>query len=167
MSSPEIMNIRMLRERPLIETGNPKSRDYSVLRNSLLPILLDFTARNQHADYPHKLFEVGDIVIPDERMETKTLQIPSVSGLLSDTKVNITDLMTELGFILRGMGLDNKFQFLPREDNTFIKGRAGDILVDGNPCGLFGEIAPEVLENFGIGTPTIAFELFLPKSGVW
>lgn len=167
MNSPEIMNSKMLRERELVETGNPKSRDYSILRNSLLPILLDFTSRNQHADYPQKLFEIGDIVIPDEKLETRTLQIPAVSGLFSNTSVNITDLMVELGFILRGLGLDNRFQFKARDDKTFIKGRAGDILVDGNPCGLFGEISPEVLENFRIGVPVIAFELILPKSGVW
>jgi phenylalanyl-tRNA synthetase beta chain len=167
MSSPEIMKSKMLRNRSVTETGNPKSRDYSVLRNSLMPILLDFIARNQHADYPQRIFEVGDIVIPDEKMETMTLQIPSVSGLVSDMKVNITDLMIEIGFILRGMGLDNRFQFKKREDETFIKGRAGDILVDGYPCGMFGEISPQVLENFQIGAPVVAFEIFLPKSGVW
>jgi phenylalanyl-tRNA synthetase beta chain len=167
MSSPEVLNSKMLRDMPLVETGNPKSRDYSVLRNSLIPILLDFTSRNQHADYPHKIFEAGDIVIPDEMMETKTLQLPSVSGLLSDMKVNITDLMIELGFILRGLGLEDRFQFKARDDKTFINGRAGDILIDGNPYGMFGEISPEVLENFGIAAPVIAFELVLPKDGEW
>jgi phenylalanyl-tRNA synthetase beta chain len=100
-------------------------------------------------------------------METKTLQLPSVSGLLSDMKVNITDLMIELGFILRGLGLEDRFQFKARDDKTFINGRAGDILIDGNPYGMFGEISPEVLENFGIAAPVIAFELVLPKDGEW
>ncbi|MBW2590901.1 MAG: phenylalanine--tRNA ligase subunit beta, partial [Deltaproteobacteria bacterium] len=70
MSSPEIMNTKMLRNRPLTTTGNPKSREFSVLRNSLLPVLLDFAAQNQHADYPQRIFEVGDVVMPDSREQT-------------------------------------------------------------------------------------------------
>lgn len=167
LSSPDLMNEKVLRNRPLIVTGNPKSRDYSVLRNSLLPILLDFAAQNQHAEYPQKIFEVGDIVVPDEMMETRVLQIPSVSGLVTNTTVNITDLATEIGFFLRNMGLDKRFSFKKRSDPTFIKGRAADIFLDGNPIGLFGEVSPEVLSNLELGTPTLAFEIFLPKDGQW
>ncbi len=69
MTSPEILNNKMLRDEPIVKTGNPKSRNYSVLRNSLLPVLLDFASQNQHADYPQRIFEVGDIVIPKEEMD--------------------------------------------------------------------------------------------------
>jgi phenylalanyl-tRNA synthetase beta chain len=89
MTSPEILNIKMLRNRPLTVTGNPKSRDYSVLRNSLLPVLLDFASQNQHADYPQRVFEVGDVVIPDERERTRAKQVPHVCRLIVDTRVNI------------------------------------------------------------------------------
>ncbi len=167
MSSPDLMNSMVLRNRPLVTTGNPKSQDYSVLRNSLLPILLAFASRNQHAEYPQKIFEVGDIAIPDEMMETRIQQIPSVCGLVTDTTVNITDLATEIGFLLRNLGLENRFAYKEREDTTFIKGRSADILVDGNPIGVFGEIAPEVLSNLELGTPVIAFEIYLPRTGQW
>jgi phenylalanyl-tRNA synthetase beta chain len=167
LTSPELMNNKVLRNRPLIVTGNPKSRDYSVLRNSLLPILLAFAAQNQHAEYPQRIFEVGDIVVPDELMETRVQQIPSVSGLVTDTTVNVTDMATEIGFFLRNMGLDNRFSFKNRSDPTFIKGRVADILLDGNPIGLFGEVSPEVLSNLELGTPSLAFEIFLPRDGQW
>ena len=98
MSSPDVLNAQMQRDEPLITTGNPKSRKYSVLRNSLLPVLLEFTSMNQHADYPQKIFEVGDIVIPNDERETCVDQIPSVCGMTSDVKVNITNLLSELGF---------------------------------------------------------------------
>lgn len=167
MSSPELLKDKMLRSRPVVTTGNPKSRDYSVLRNSLLPVLLDFAAQNQHADYPQKLFEVGDIAVPDELMETRIQQIPTVSGIVIDTSVNITELATDIGFLLRNLGLDGMFSYSEREDSTFIAGRAADILKSGVPIGMFGEIAPEVLMNLDLKMPVVAFEIFLPRTGEW
>ncbi|MFX1415391.1 MAG: phenylalanine--tRNA ligase subunit beta [Promethearchaeota archaeon] len=167
MSSPDLLRDKMLRSRLVVTTGNPKSRDYSVLRNSLLPVLLDFAARNQHADYPQKLFEVGDIVVPDELMETRIQQIPALSGIVVDTSVNITELATDIGFLLRNLGLDGVFSYSEREDATFIAGRAADILKSGEPIGMFGEIAPEVLTNLDLKMPVVAFEIFLPRTGEW
>jgi len=162
MSSPEVMNAKMLRNGQLVTTGNPKSLDYSVLRNSLLPILLDFTAQNQHADYPQRIFEVGDVVSPDEGSETRSMQKASVCGLVSDGRVNLTELITELGFVLRNLGFEGKFRFVSAKNPSFVEGRCADIVVDGALVGSLGEISPEVLGLFGIGKPAVAFEFLLP-----
>lgn len=167
MSSPEILNEKMCRNRPIVTTSNPKSRNYSVLRNSLLPVLLDFASQNQHADYPQKVFEVGDIVIPNEARETCVDQIPSVCGLVADIRVNITNLMTELGFLLRNLGLDGKFEFKAEKNADYIEGRSAQIIVGGKLRGFFGEVSPEVLTNFGLGNPIVAFEIFLPIDEEW
>ncbi|MFW9974127.1 MAG: phenylalanine--tRNA ligase subunit beta [Candidatus Thorarchaeota archaeon] len=167
MSSPDLLNEKMLRNRPLVVTGNPKSRNYSVLRNSLLPILLDFISQNQHADYPQKIFEVGDVVIPDESKETCTDQVPSVCGILTDAKVNITSLMTEIGFLLRNLGLDKRFTFESEKNTDFVEGRCASIKINDEPWGTFGEISPRILSNFGIGYPIVAFEIHIPRNADW
>ena len=167
MTSPEIMNTKMLRNKPLTVTGNPKSRDYSVLRNSLLPVLLDFASQNQHADYPQRIFEVGDVVMPDAKEQTRAKQVPHVCRLIVDTRVNITEMLTEMGFILRNLGLGSGIEFAAEKTPEFIDGRAGKILINGEPMGVFGEVSPEVLDNFGIGMPVVAFEMELPKNGIW
>ena len=167
MSSPDVLNAQMERDEPLITTGNPKSRKYSVLRNSLLPVLLEFTSMNQHADYPQKIFEVGDIVIPNDERETCVDQIPSVCGMTSDVKVNITNLLSELGFLLRNLGLDNRFKFESVTNSDFINGRSAAIRIDGKVRGHFGEVSPKILTNFGIGYPVVAFELHLPRDMNW
>jgi phenylalanyl-tRNA synthetase beta chain len=167
MTSPEVLNERMHRSRPLVTTENPKSRNYSVLRNSLLPILLDFTSQNQHADYPQKIFEVGDVAIPDESKETRVDQVPSVCGLMTDVRVNITNLMSEVGFLLRNLGLDKRFSFESEKNSDFIEGRAANIRIDGKTWGTFGEVSPQILSNFGIGYPVIAFEIFMPRETDW
>jgi phenylalanyl-tRNA synthetase beta chain len=167
MSSPDVLNIQMGRTEPLVTTGNPKSRKFSVMRNSLLPLLLEFASQNQHADYPQKIFEVGDVVIPNEESETCIDQIPSVCGLTSAVRVNITDLLSELGFMLRNLGLDNRFEFESVSKSDYIEGRSARIKIDGKVRGYFGEISPEILTNFGIGYPIVAFELHLPRDMNW
>ena len=167
MTSPDLLNDKMLRDRPVMTTENPKSRNYSVLRNSLLPILLDFTSQNQHADYPQKIFEVGDVVIPDESKETRVDQVPSICGLETDVKVNITKLMSEIGFLLRNLGLEERFTFESEKNLDYIEGRSASIIVDGNKWGTFGEVSPKILSNFGIGYPLVAFEIFIPRNMDW
>ena len=167
MTSPEILGEKMNRDNPMVSTSNPKSRNYSVLRNSLLPVLLNFAAQNQHSDYPQKIFEVGDIVIPNEEQETMVDQIPSVCGLSIGVKVNITELMTEIAFLLRNLGLDNQFKFEATENSDYIDGRSAKILVNGKLRGSFGEVTPEILTNFELGYPAVAFEIFLPRNANW
>jgi len=167
MSSPDLLNDQMRRDEPLVTTGNPKSRKFSVLRNSLLPVLLDFTAHNQHADYPQKIFEVGDVIIPNNERETSVDQIPSVSGLMTDVKVNITKLLSELGFLLRNLGLEGKFEFESVINSDYIEGRSARIKINDQVKGFFGEVSPEILINFGIGYPAVAFELQLPRNLQW
>ena len=167
MTAPETLNDKMQRNEPLVTTSNPKSRNYSVLRNSLIPGILDFAAQNQHADYPQKIFEVGDINIPDEVLETRVNQIPSIACLMSDVKVNITALMTEIGFLLRNLGLDSKFKFVAKKSPTFVGGRSAHIVVNDKEVGFLGEIAPDVLTNFGIAYPVVAFEIHLPRGLEW
>ncbi|MDH4214998.1 MAG: phenylalanine--tRNA ligase subunit beta [Candidatus Thorarchaeota archaeon] len=167
MTSPEILGDKMGRERPMVTTSNPKSRNYSVLRNSLLPVLLDFASQNQHSDYPQKIFEVGDVVIPNDSRETCVDQMPSISGLITDVKVNVTSLMTEIGFLLRNLGFDQQFKFEPIDCTDYIHGRAASIRVKGKICGFFGEVSPEILDRFGIGSPIVAFELLIPRDSDW
>lgn len=167
MSSPDLLNEKMLRNRPLVVTGNPKSRNYSVLRNSLLPVLLDFISQNQHADYPQKIFEVGDIAIPDQSKETCVDQVTSVCGMMTDAKVNITSLMTEIGFLLRNLGLGEHFKFESENNPDYIEGRSASININDEPWGTFGEISPEILSNFGIGYPIVAFEIQISRNVDW
>lgn len=163
MSSPDVMNAKMMRDGQLVTTGNPKSLDYSILRNSLLAALLDFMSQNQHADYPQRIFEVGDVVSPNEASENRSDQKTSVCGLVSDGHVNVTDMITELAFVLRNLGLGGKFRFVSAKNASYIEGRNADILVGRTRIGSFGELLPEVLIQFGTANPAMAFEFLLPQ----
>ncbi len=46
----------------IVEIKNPITSTFSVIRSQLLPILLSFESKNTHIEYPHKIFEIGEVV---------------------------------------------------------------------------------------------------------
>ena len=46
---------------------------------------------------------------------------------------------------------------------SFMDGRVGQLTVHGKPCGLLGELHPQVLDNWQIAMPCAVFELTLDK----
>ena len=75
--------------------------------------------------------------------------------------------MTEIGFLLRNLGLDKQFEFKATKNSDYIEGRSANIIVNGKLCGFFGEITPEILSNFELAYPAVAFEIFLPRDANW
>jgi phenylalanyl-tRNA synthetase beta chain len=77
-----LTNSRILFEkmnRPIkgvVEIANPKSMEYHVARNALLPGLLAFLGENTAQELPHHIFEVGDVIILDSDAETCTCSTP-------------------------------------------------------------------------------------------
>ena len=51
------------------------------------------------------------------------------------------------------------YELEPLSHGSFLDGRAGTILCQGQSRGLIGELHPEVLENWGISVPISVFEL--------
>lgn len=47
---------------------NPVTIDYNAVRNSLIPSMLQFLSKNQHARMPIKVFEVGEVVVENEKV---------------------------------------------------------------------------------------------------
>ena len=44
---------------------------------------------------------------------------------------------------------------------SVIKGRCGDIIVDGKKIGFVGEVDPAVLQNWGLENPVAVFEMVI------
>ena len=54
-----------------VRLQNPKTAEYQIVRTSLLPGLLKTVRENKHHSVPMKVFEVGDIVVKDARLERR------------------------------------------------------------------------------------------------
>ena len=144
-----------------VRVAKPVSSDYTCLRTSLIPPLLDFLSENTHMEYPQKIFEIGDVVIVDETFDERSLHDKRMAALHADYKAGYEDVQAVLYSFLRILNV----KFIVKRDskNMMIEGRCASVLVNGEVVGLIGEIRPEVLLRFGLQTPVAAFEISLSK----
>ncbi len=158
-----LTNTRVLFEkmnRPMkevVEIANPKSMEYHLARNALLPGLLAFLGDNTAQELPHNIFEVGDVVTLDANAETCTRSTPHLAAASVNSRVDITVLKAKLMTLLGNLGLSATVR--KTSNVSFIKGRVANLFIEGTHVGIMGEIHPAVLKNYGIEAPCVAFEL--------
>jgi phenylalanyl-tRNA synthetase beta chain len=150
-------------EREVVEISNPVSESYSVLRDALFPGLLAFLANNTHVRYPQKVFEIGDVVLIDERLENKTRDERRVAAAYADDSVGFEDIYSHLKVLFEN--LSYRIELEPRKERPFIEGRCASVLREGEEVGVIGEIDPEVLLKLGITVPVAIFEVALKVPG--
>jgi phenylalanyl-tRNA synthetase beta chain len=159
LSNKDIHYKRMkLDEFNFFTVNNSKSDEHDILRRSLLPSLLFSLSKNIHEEYPQKLFEIGQIFVPEkENFEKWSLCcVSAFNGVtFSEIKAVLQTLM-EICF-------NTKFETVPSENSSFISGRSADIVYKGNLIGQIGEIPPLLIDSFKIKMPAAAFELDLSK----
>ncbi len=148
--------MRLKPDSEYVRIKNAKTETITMLRSWLLPSLLSNLAKSQHESLPHKIFELDMTFTVRNGKPKETYHL---AGVLSDSTVDLNEIKA----IVEGVGkaLSADLEVKAAQHNSFIDGRCGNILIKGKPKGVFGEIQPEVLENFGIGMPTVAFEIEL------
>ncbi|MFA5031600.1 MAG: phenylalanine--tRNA ligase subunit beta [bacterium] len=151
----------------IIEIENPVSDTYSVLRNSIIPSLLSVESISSKSVYPHKIFEIGEVVVSDSTVDYGTRTIVNLTALISYPEASFSDLHSVLDILLYYSIPDSKqsengayvSNLQKIEHPSFIKGRAANILVNNKIIGIVGEIHPQVLEDWKIRNPVVMFEL--------
>ena len=162
LTNKEILFRKMnLKEENCIEIANPVSNKWTNLRNAIIPSLMDFLEHNTSQEYPQQVYEVGDIVIINDRAETKTDTRKHLAWALADKEANFTKAKQIITYILTGLNID--FQIEEESNDSFITGRCARIIANKKVLGYFGEIHPKVLQNFSIEFPICALELDLTE----
>lgn len=141
----------------IAEIANPVSSSWSVLRNSVLPSLLDFSSKNTTQEYPQQVFELGEIVVPDAKSEVKTSTLKKLAWLLIAKEISYTNARQVLDKLFGIIGLEPKYAEF--QHGSFIEGRVAQVKVGNAKVGVVGEIHPQALENFGLKMPAAGFEL--------
>ena len=147
-----------MEEKDVIETTNPKTEEYTIVRNWLLPSLMEILWRNRHREYPQNIFEVGNVIELSPSSETGSKTMRRLGIVLCHSKANFSEIKSMVESILSNLGIkDYKI-----EESTlpcFIPGRAAKIVIDGKNLGRFGEINPEVVSNWELEMPAAACEI--------
>jgi phenylalanyl-tRNA synthetase beta chain len=148
-----------LKEEGAVELLNPTSLRFTCLRNWLIPSLMDFLSKNTHVEYPQRVFEVGDCVVPDETSETGVRNARKLACLIAHSNANFSEVKASLHAFSINMGI--KQQLEEATHPSFIEGRVGTILTQGRQVGIVGEISPLVLEMWGLENPVTGYEMNL------
>lgn len=157
LTSKDTMCLKMEDDDKPLEIANIMSESYSVVRSRLLPILLEIESKNPRAEYPHRIFEAGEVAVRDENSPERTTTLHNIAALLAHSNASFSELNSHLQALLYYLDIDYKLDKV--EHPSFISGRAGIILIKGKNSGIIGEISPKVLENWGISCPCSAFEI--------
>jgi len=144
-----------------VSVANPMTATYGVLRNAVLPSLLRVERESGKAFYPHALFEVGEIAVPDDDAPMGSETRVHVAALLAHPEANFSELAARLEMLCYDLRLEQSLE--PVDHATYIPGRAGRVVVGGWEAGIIGEVAPAVLGHWGITVPCAAFELNLTQ----
>ena len=162
MGFQEIVNFVLTNEKKLedahvkgepIKIKNPRVEEFTVIRNSLLPGLLECFASNKKKGMPQKIFELDDVVLSKKDFRNKV----HLSFGKMNQEVNLAEIQATVKAVLDSLGVTYKLN--ESNESGFIPGRCGRVNIGREKAGCFGEVHPEILEAFGIDYPIIIAEL--------
>ena len=142
----------------LLSVDSSKSIEHEILRDSLIPLLLQSLSYNIHEQYPQKLFEIGKTFL--KSTPTMIEERWSIGAAIAYTDASYTEIKSTMQALLRscfGKEATTKASTNP----MFMEGRCAEVIFDGKSVGALGEIIPRALENVKLRVPVAAFEINL------
>lgn len=145
-----------------VMVSQPISQDRTMIRKSLINGLMEFLEDNKHEELPQKIFEVGDVAYIDEAAETGTKIIKKIACAVTHSTANFTEIKSITDAFILNLGL--KMEIETYDHPAFIRGRCARVeatgeAVEGSVVGYLGEVDPEVITNFELEYPVVAFEM--------
>jgi phenylalanyl-tRNA synthetase beta chain len=143
----------------IIRIFNPMTENYEYVRDSVLASLMASEAISGRSVYPHKIFEVGKTVWLDDKENYRSITRQFAGFLHAGADANFNTAAGELQTLF--YYLSREYDVKESDDPRFIPGRAAAVIYDGKQIGVFGELHPEALENWGVIVPCTAGEFDL------
>lgn len=143
----------------LIEVAESKSQEYTILRDSILPGLLENLSRNIHETYPQKLFETGTVFSKGDPIK-ESICLACISAHKDSGYTEIKSILQSL------LKTDSNIECKTKtaENPMFAKGKTADVMINDKKIGIIGEIDSQVIDNFKIRVPVSGFEIILSGS---
>jgi phenylalanyl-tRNA synthetase beta chain len=156
--------------RNAIKIKDPLIRDHSLMRTSLIPSLLEIIKWNTNRQVELvKIFEAGKIYLP---YPDKPNSLPNekliIAGAINKTgrgdvwgkslSLDIFDVKGIIETIFQGLKVEN-WEVVQGNHPAFHPLRNGKIIIKGEEVGIFGEIHPEIINNYRIPGKVNLFEI--------
>ncbi|MDC0522986.1 phenylalanine--tRNA ligase subunit beta [Nitrosopumilus sp.] len=143
----------------IISVLDSKSQEHTILRDSILPGLVENLSRNIHESYPQKMFETGSVFNLHDPISEKI----NLAVISAHKDANFTEIKSVLQTALK-IGFGIQIQTKTTVDSTFEDGHCANIIFNGNIIGIIGEIDSKIIENYKIRVPVVGFEISLSNS---
>ncbi len=134
-----------------VKLENPKSDDFSVIRDRLFPNLIMLLKNNKNRPLPQRIFEIGETV-------ENAVQHTKLCAMLSNNRATYSDIRGILDSYIQRFS-KSKGQIQESKSHWIIEGRGGSIILNNINIGIIGEIHPSILEMFELYNPVTFFEI--------
>ena len=143
-------------EKNIIKILNPLGEDYSIMRTTMIPSMIDALSKNYaRGNFNVGGFEIGNTFFPtEEELPSERLKLAMGFYDLGDfyyLKESIEKSLWYLGI--------NNLEVRRRETSFLHPGRSAEFILNGKSLGVFGEVHPKVLENYGLKKRAYVAEL--------
>ena len=154
--------------REALDIRNPLSEEMSIMRTTLVPSLLENAQRNRnHRVENIQLFEMSKVFVPREDSELPD-EPERVAGVITGNigagvhgdpyrAADFFDIKGVVEGLLDMCGISD-FSIAPTHHPLFHPGRNASVAVNGHHLGIFGEIHPEVQQNYDLEYKAYLFE---------
>lgn len=167
--SPKVFDKLLLSEddalRQAIVISNPLGEDFSVMRTiSLNGMLTSLSTNYNRRNKNVRLYELGNVYLPKQLPLTELPEerMQFTLGMYGDG-----DFFTMKGAVeefFEGIGMTEKTTYTPDSGKPFLHpGRQAYIHYSDKIVGYLGEVHPEVLDNYDIGTKAYVAVLDMPE----
>jgi phenylalanyl-tRNA synthetase beta chain len=133
--------------------------EYSIMRTTLLPAMLNVISLNYNRGAEEAgFYEIAPRFLPREipLKELPEERLTIALGLYGNE--DFFTLKGRVEALLKELNITG-YEFQRAKDPSYHPGRTAEILINGEVLGLIGEVHPDVLESYDIGTRVYAGEL--------
>ena len=158
--SPKIFDKAELKQNHPLAISNPLGEDTSIMRQHLLPSLLDVASTNVKAkNKSARLFEVGTVYHkPNSTTQTPASELKKIAAVAYGADETFFTLKGAVETLLNSLGITP--EFTAKEYPAFHPYVCAEITVGNAILGKLGEVHPSVCANFETaGTKLFAFVL--------
>lgn len=167
--SPKVFDKLLLPEdseyRKAVKIANPLGEDFSIMRTLSLNGMLTSLATNYNRRNKNvRLYELGNVYLPKQVPVT---ELPEERMQFTLGMYGEGDFFTMKGVIeefFDSLGMRKKITYHPNAGKEYLHpGRQALVSYEGVTVGFLGEVHPEVLDNYNIGTKAYVAVLDMPE----
>lgn len=146
-------------KRKVVKIINPLGEDFSVMRTTMMPNMLEVLARNYKYGVENAwAYETGNVFIPTNDL---TVTLPYEINTFCIGMYGNADFFTlkaAINKVLARLGIEGYEYQAETNHASFHPGRTANVIYNNQLIGTLGEVHPEVLKNYGLKTKAYVAE---------